>query len=136
MAGVTVTWSSNDTSVATVSASGLVTGIAVGVTTIAANAGSGRGTAEITVIDSDRVALEALFEATDGPNWADANNWRTDEPLGEWSGVRVDATGRVVGLDLCINNLSGPIPPEIGNLARLTHLDLYGNSLSGPIHRN
>ena len=31
------------------------------------------------------------------------------------------------------NDLSGPIPPELGNLAKLWHLNLASNDLSGPI---
>ena len=31
------------------------------------------------------------------------------------------------------NQLSGPIPPELGNLANLSRLELFGNRLSGPI---
>ena len=68
MAGATVTWSSGDTSVATVDASGLVTAAGNGTATITASAGSGRGMAEITVMDLERAALVALYEATDGPN--------------------------------------------------------------------
>ena len=36
-------------------------------------------------------------------------------------------------LYLSSNQLSGPIPPEIGNLTSLTSLYLYSNQLSGPI---
>ena len=36
-------------------------------------------------------------------------------------------------LVLCDNDLSGPIPPELGNLAKLESLWLQGNDLSGPI---
>jgi len=31
------------------------------------------------------------------------------------------------------NNLTGPIPPELGNLTSLVSLYLYGNQLSGTI---
>ena len=41
--------------------------------------------------------------------------------------------GSVTQLDLFFNQLSGPIPPELGNLANLQSLDLVYNRLSGPI---
>ena len=46
-------------------------------------------------------------------------NWLTDRPLGEWTGVETDSDGRVIRLYLDGNNLSGAIPPELGNLTRL-----------------
>ena len=36
-------------------------------------------------------------------------------------------------LNLTFNQLTGSIPPEIGNLTNLTHLYLYGNQLTGSI---
>ena len=81
----------------------------------------------------ERAALIALYRATDGPNWHDNSKWLTDAPVGDWHGVGVDSSGQVVDLDLSVNSLSGRIPPEIGNLANLTHLDFGGNQLSGRI---
>ena len=75
-----------------------MTGVAEGTATITASAGSGQGTAEITVMDPDRAVLVALYEATDGPNWLNNEGWLTDAPLGEWYGVETDG---VVSLDLC-----------------------------------
>ena len=49
MAGATLTWSSGDTSVATVNASGLVTGVGEGVATITASAASASGSTMVTV---------------------------------------------------------------------------------------
>ncbi|GAQ78093.1 L domain-like superfamily protein [Klebsormidium nitens] len=34
-----------------------------------------------------------------------------------------------------MNNLSGPIPPELGNLTNLVYLEIDKNNLSGPIPR-
>ena len=85
-------------------------------------------------ISTDRVALVALYNATDGPNWANSANWLTDAPLGDWQGVTTDAaTGRVVGLDLRGINFTGPIPAELGNLADLEAIYLGGNQFSGCI---
>ncbi|PYO39887.1 MAG: Ig domain-containing protein, partial [Gemmatimonadetes bacterium] len=49
LAGRVVTWSSNNTTVATVNASGLVTGVAVGSATITATSEGKNGTAVLTV---------------------------------------------------------------------------------------
>ena len=133
VAGVEFSWESSDAAVAAVDAGGLVTGVAVGVATITASAGSGQGTAKVTVADLDRAALEALYHATDGPNWRNNDNWLTDAPLGDWYGVATDASGRVGTLDLLKNDLTGPIPPELGDLNNLTRLDLQWNRLTGPI---
>ena len=77
---------------------------------------SASGASEITVTSRDRAALVALYNATDGPNWANNENWLTDAPLGEWYGARTGAAGRVWDLDLFDNDLTGPIPPELGDL--------------------
>ncbi len=126
-------WSSSDVSVATVDDSGLVRGVADGAATITAAFGRARGTAEIAVVSPERAALVALYNATDGPNWVNNENWLTDAALGEWYGVDTDASGRVVRLEFYNNDLTGPIPSEMGNLGNLTELVLWFNNLSGAI---
>ena len=64
---------------------------------------------------ADRAALEALYDATGGPGWTNSTNWKTSAPLGEWHGVTTDAAGRVTGLHLVYNGLTGPIPGALGN---------------------
>ena len=54
-------------------------------------------------------------------------------PLGDCYGVGTDASGRVTSLHLGFNDLSGQIPPELGNLANQGWLDLSGNQLSGSV---
>ena len=82
---------------------------------------------------SDRAALVALYNATGGANWDDNDNWLSDVPISEWRGVTTDDNGRVIELDLGVNQLSGEISPDLGNLASLEELDLHGNQLSGEI---
>ena len=82
---------------------------------------------------SDRAVLVALYNATDGPNWRNNNNWLTDEPMREWDGVTTDSKGRVTRLALPSYQLTGEIPAELGNLSNLTYLDLWGSQLTGEI---
>ena len=140
LAGATVAWTSDNAPVATVDGSGLVTAVAEGATTITATAGDARGTAEITVQNPDRAALEALYNATDGPNWRRNDNWLTDAPLADWYGVETDGSGRVESLvlggrpaDGLFNGLRGVIPPELGTLTNLKRLQLGKNGLSGAV---
>ena len=107
-----------------------VLALVVTLASLSMGAGEARGQGSVA---TDRAALVALYNATDGPNWVSNSNWNTDAPLDEWHGVRADSTGRVVELSLLDNNLSGPIPPELGNLANLEFLSLAFNDLSGPI---
>ncbi len=107
---------------------------------ITASTGEVSGRAEITVVNPDRAALVALYEATDGPNWKDNENWLSDRPLDEWYGVGVDTSGRVVSLDLSgdpdppdRHGLKGEIPPELGQLSELSSLSLDINELTGEI---
>ena len=55
----------------------------------------------------------------------------TDHPADNWFGVTADGKGCVTQLVLEWNQLSGTIPPELGNLAKLIVLNLGGNYLSG-----
>ncbi len=83
--------------------------------------------------ETDREALTALYNATDGPNWLRNENWLSDAPMSEWSGVTTGSNGRVARLALQLNELSGELPPELGSLANLTELHLDGNDLTGNI---
>ena len=84
-------------------------------------------------VESDREVLEAFYHANGGPDWLFNTNWLSDEPLSEWWGVFTNEQGRVVQLILRRNNLSGPIPPELGRLTNLERLQIHGNRFSGPI---
>ena len=81
----------------------------------------------------DRDLLVALYNATDGPNWANNSKWLSEDPVGEWYGVSTDTSERVTRLNLGRNQLSGHIPPELGSLTNLLQLNFVANQLSGTI---
>ena len=82
---------------------------------------------------TERAALVALYNATDGANWTRNTGWNTTAPVSHWSGVTTDSDGSVTYLYLSSNNLSGTIPTAIGDLTDLTELSLGSNGLSGGI---
>lgn len=103
------------------------------------------------VPNPDYIALRALYLSTDGDNWdsqTDGNpEWPTAstfmiypitpppgyENLQSWHGVYLD-NDSVIGLYFPVtNNLTGSIPPEIGDLSNLTFMGLIDNNLSGGI---
>ena len=79
----------------------------------------------------DNQALLALYQSTNGFNWANNTNWLSDKPLQDWFGVTTDSNGRITEIRLGENGLSGEIPPELATLNNLTTLYLGGNSLTG-----
>lgn len=80
----------------------------------------------------DSLALVALYNTTDGPNWSVNTNWlQTGTTINQWYGVTVSGN-RVVKLNLNNINLVGTLPAALGQLP-LTHLYVQDNHLSGGI---
>jgi len=99
-------------------------------------------TSNVTVVQSgapnapscaqnDSLALVALYNSADGPNWSGA--WNLNVPVSSWSGVGLNANGCVSSLNLQFKQLSGNIPPELGNLSELTNLNMRSNQLTGSL---
>ena len=84
-------------------------------------------------VAGDRAALVVLYNATDGANWTNNSGWLTEAPLSQWHGVEADDIGRVTGLHLSFNRLTGEMPAELGNLTNLNWMSLSHNQLSGQI---
>ena len=82
------------------------------------------------VPDSEYDALVALYNSTAGGGWVSHQNWLTSAT--PWYGVTIES-GHVGQIQLSSNNLSGSLPPQIGNLPNLRTLLLDGNHLTGQI---
>ncbi len=84
------------------------------------------------ILQEEYNALVALYDSTHGENWIYNTNWKTNEPVSTWYGITLDGF-HVKVIKLWYNNLTGPLPPQIGNLKQLTELWLNQNNLSGQI---
>ena len=84
-----------------------------------------------SVVEQDSLALVALFNSANGPNWKNKTNW-LQGPVSSWFGVTV-RNNAVTAVQLDSNNLAGPLPAEIGNFTQLANLELSGNQLGGTI---
>ncbi len=77
-------------------------------------------------------ALVAIYDNTNASNWTHQSGWLQNDTPCAWYGVNC-SSGHVIDLDLRENNLSGSIPPELGNLTHLQYLYLNNNPLTGSI---
>ena len=76
----------------------------------------------------------ALLAARDTLAGTATLNWMANTPITQWEGVTVRGTPqRVTALYLEKRNLTGEIPPELGNLPDLNWLSLPQNELTGAI---
>jgi hypothetical protein len=87
---------------------------------------------QASIPQSECDALAALYHATNGDAWTDNAGWLTEADPCAWNGISC-LSGSVSVVQLTNNNLSGPIPSELGDLAGLLLLFLGSNDLNGGI---
>jgi len=84
--------------------------------------------------------LIALYNATNGDNWT--KPWDITAPIHYWNippsfrpaKLTFDpVTDRVDIIDLSRNNLTGTLPPEVGNMTSLTRFQVFANDLTGEV---
>ncbi len=89
---------------------------------------------------TERNALIALYNSTNGDGWSSRAYWKVSGVFNAagtectWQGVVCNGTeDAVVSVILNVNSLSGALPADLGNLPALEFLSMSGNSLSGGI---
>ena len=85
---------------------------------------------ECLEVSPDREALVAVYNASDGSNWRTGRqvNWLSSRPLGEWSGVTINDSGRVVELNLSSRKITDI--SALDSLTALARLELQSNTIT------
>ena len=83
---------------------------------------------------ADSTLLVDFFNRTHGSLlWHTHTGW-LEEPVAQWYGITLDASGRVTEVSLPNNNLVGQLPlSQLDQLPHLRYLDVSGNEFSGVI---
>ncbi|CDP11280.1 unnamed protein product [Coffea canephora] len=86
----------------------------------------------ITTDQSSLLALRAHISVD--PLQILAKNWSVGSSVCDWIGVSCGSRHRrVTGLDISNMNLSGTLPPQLGNLSFLVSLDVSANNFHGEL---
>jgi Leucine-rich repeat (LRR) protein len=103
---------------------------------------SGKSKVSSTLPASERAALIAIYNSTNGDNWTDNSGWKTPPLHGDgfampgtednWHGIDVQS-GHVRNINLYMNNTTGSLPPEVGDLTQLYYIGIEYSDISGPI---
>ena len=81
---------------------------------------------------SEKNILTDLYNATNGANWTNNNNWIVDNYVTSWQGVTVK-NGHVSKINLMSNNLTGSIPSSLNTLLFLEEINISRNSINGEL---
>jgi len=84
---------------------------------------------DLSNLSTQKLALEALFGATNGPLWTTKTNWLVDPDVCTWYGVYCDNEGYVDYIYLRYINMDGTLPSEIGQLVYLYDLQISNQPL-------
>jgi Leucine-rich repeat (LRR) protein len=82
------------------------------------------------VSEKETLALQDLYNATDGNNWN--QQWDLSQEVSNWPGVTVKE-GHVTEIRMLFNNLQGTLPASLADLSNLKVLELSFNKLTGDI---
>ncbi len=80
------------------------------------------------VAAQDSTFLVQLYDNAGGTSWVNNNNWKSNQPVSTWFGVKV-VNARVRAVQLPGNHLVGNIPGSINDLTDLDTFRIDGNQI-------
>lgn len=136
-----LSWSSEDETIATVDAAGLVKGVSVGETviTVTTEDGGMTATCAVKVTTEEGLLQVQLKTALRKMNVVDETfeswGWKETSPLSEWQRVSYTVSYADTSLQLDLSNaeLSGEISEELFQLPGLTSINLSNNDITGEL---
>ncbi len=84
---------------------------------------------QIARTPNQRGALETLYNALNGRNWARQRNWKSTSDIGTWQGITCDAEGYVTKINLRRNCLTGTLPEVFAAFPRCKKILLNNGSI-------
>ncbi len=80
--------------------------------------------------EQDSLILVEIYNELDGVNWINSENWLTEAPLEDWSGVSIE-NDRVSILNRTNIGLSGAFPASVYQLEGLKELKFFSGEIEG-----
>lgn len=111
-----LTWSSDNTKVATVDAKGNVVAVGLGNAKVTVSVEGVSTTCSVTVKDVIKTTLIDIYNKMDGPNWKKQKNWCSDAPIAEWEGVWMQPERMELHVVFSGKGLKGQLPESLGDL--------------------
>ncbi|WNB17456.1 FG-GAP-like repeat-containing protein [Marivirga arenosa] len=81
-----------------------------------------------TYLESDSLAMVALYDSLDGANWTSSTNWLTGK-LNTWEGLSMK-NDSLFAINLSNKQLSGALPAELGSLNFVNQINLASNNIT------
>lgn len=79
-------------------------------------------------LETDSLALVALFQQTGGSAWPNKTNWTTGR-VNTWQGV-TETGGQITAVNLPGNSITGEVPLQFADMAALSSVNLSGNQIT------